>query len=150
MHGEDDMAKTVIPIFHGDDASLSAGSRVAERVRHVVDDVDLELEVYRFASAQDAITSPVNNEVHAEYRAQIDALVASGVRVGACLNAAVANETEDELRRRGVTLEYARDAFARAGLEGAAVIGWLAEPPVGAPALRALVQPDRVAETVSS
>jgi hypothetical protein len=30
------------------------------------------------------------------------------------------------------------------------VIEWLAEPPVGAPALRALVQPDRVAETVSS
>lgn len=118
------MAKTVIFIFHGDDASLSAGSHVAERVRQVADDVDLELEVYCFGPAQAAITSPVDDEVHAEYRAQIDALVASGVRVGACLNAAVANETEDELRRRGVTLEYARDAFARYGLEGAAVVSF--------------------------
>ncbi len=118
------MAKTVLFIFHDDDASLSAGSHVAERVRQVAEDVDLELEVYCFGPAQAAITSSVDDKVHAEYRAQIDALVAAGVRVGACRNAAVANETEDELRRRGVTLEYARDAFARYGLEGAAVVSF--------------------------
>ncbi len=118
------MAKTVIFIFHGDDASLSAGSHVAERVRQIADDVDVELEVFCFGPAQAAITSAAVDEVHIEYRAQIDALAAAGVRVSACLNAAVADGTENELRDRGIRLEYARDAFARYGLEGAAVISF--------------------------
>ena len=118
------MAETVTFIFCGDGASLSTGSHVAERVRQVADDVDLALEVYRFGPARAALTSSFDDEVHVEYRAQIDALVAAGVRVGACLNAAVANETEDELHRRDLTLEYARDALARYGLEDAVVVSF--------------------------
>ena len=116
------MPKTVIHLFHADDASLSAGSHVAERIRQVASERGLELEVYCFGPAQNALTDDSDDPVRAEYKAQIDALVVAGVPVGACLNAANASGTAEELRGRGLTLQYARDAFARYGLEGAAVI----------------------------
>jgi hypothetical protein len=118
------MAKTVIFLFHGDEDSLSAGSHVAERVRQVADDQGVELEVYCFGPAQGALTAPSDEKVRVEYRDQIDALAAAGVRVGACLNAANAAGTAEELTARGLTLEYARDAFVRYGLEGATVISF--------------------------
>jgi len=59
-----------------------------------------------------------------EYREQIDALAAAGVPVGACLNAATAAGTVEALTARRITLEFARDAFARYGLEGAAVVSF--------------------------
>ena len=118
------MAKTVIFLFHDDEDSLSAGSHVAERVRQVATDQGLTLEVFCFGPAQRALTEPSDRPVHVEYREQMEALVAAGVTVGACLNAANANGTFEELTRRGVTLEYARDAFVRYGLEGATVISF--------------------------
>ena len=118
------MAKTVIFLFHGDDDSLNAGSHVAERVRQVAGDHGVELEVFCFGPAQSALTEPSDAKVRVEYREQINALAAAGVRVGACLNAANAAGTGDELTARGITLEFARDAFVRFGLEGATVISF--------------------------
>ena len=118
------MAKTVIFIFRDDGDSLSAGSHVAERVRQVADAQGVELEVFCFGPAQRALTHPSDDPVRVEYREQMGALAAAGVTVGACLNAAHADGTHDELIERGITLEYARDAFARFGLEGASVISF--------------------------
>jgi len=116
------MPKTVIHLFHADDSSLNAGSHVAERIRQVASDQGVELEVFCFGPAQGALTEESDDPVRAEYKAQIDALVAAGVPVGACLNAANASGTAEKLSARGLTLQYARDAFVRYGLEGAAVI----------------------------
>jgi len=118
------MTKTVIFLFHGDDDSLGAGSHVAERVRQVAADRGVELEVFCFGPAQSALIELSDDPVRVAYRTQIDALAAAGVPVGACLNAATANGTVEELTARGITLQYARDAFARYGLEGAAVMSF--------------------------
>lgn len=116
------MSKTVIHLFHADDSSLSAGSHVAERIRQVAADRDLELEVFCFGPAQGALTAESDDPVRTEYKAQIEALVAAGVPVGACLNAATADGTAETLTARGLTLQYARDAFVRYSLESATVI----------------------------
>lgn len=118
------MAKTVIYIFHADDASLSAGSRVSERVRQVAGDQGVELEVFCFGPAQHALSAGEESVVRFEYNQQIDELVAAGVAVGACLNAARANGHEEALAARGVQLQLTRDAFVRWALEGATVISF--------------------------
>jgi hypothetical protein len=118
------MAKTVIFLFHGDDDSLNAGSHVAERVRQVADEQGVELEVFCFGPAQTALTETDETPVRVEYRQQIDALTAAGVPVGACLNAANAADTVEVLTNRGIALQFARDAFVRYALEGAAVISF--------------------------
>jgi len=118
------MAKVIIHLFHGDNDSLAAGSHVAERVRQVAGDQHVDLEVYCFGPAQGALSDGSTDPTRTEYNAQIDALVAAGVPVGACLNAARAAGTEETLSARGITLQYARDAFVRFALEGATVIGF--------------------------
>ena len=118
------MAKTVIFIFHGDDNSLGTGSHVAERIRQVADERGVELEVFCFGPAQDALTGESAEPAHVEYRTQIDALAAAGVPVGACLNDARAAGTVENLEGRGIRLQFARDAFARFGIEGATVISF--------------------------
>ncbi len=116
------MATSVIHLFHADDDSLNAGSHVAERIRQVAQSEGVTLEVFCFGPAQSALSAPRDSAVRAEYNEQIDALVAAGVRVGACINAARANGHEAELTERGITLEFARDAFVRYALDGASVI----------------------------
>lgn len=118
------MAKTVIFLFHTDNASLDAGSHVADRVRQVAGGQGVELEVFCFGPAQAALTEDSSDPVRAGYREQIDALVAAGVPVHACLNAANAAGTAEALSSRGLSLEFARDAFVRYALEGAAVISF--------------------------
>lgn len=118
------MAKTVIFLFHDDDASLSAGSHVAERVTQVAPDSGVELEVFCFGPAQAALTSDEHDKVKEDYRAQIASLSAAGVVVGACINAATANQHDEQLVALGLNLEFARDAFVRWGHEGAAVISF--------------------------
>jgi hypothetical protein len=117
------MAKVVIHLFHDDESSLAAGSHVAERVRQVAGDQHVDLEVFCFGPAQAALGSS-DDQTRAEYNSQIDELIAAGVPVGACLNAARAAGTEEALGARGITLQYARDAFVRFALEGATVIGF--------------------------
>jgi hypothetical protein len=117
------MAKVVIHLFHGDDSSLAAGSHVAERIRQVAGDQKVDLEVFCFGPAQAALASS-DDKTRVEYNTQIDELVAAGVPVGACLNAAQADGTERTLSECGITLRYARDAFVRFALESATVIGF--------------------------
>ena len=116
------MAKVVIHLFHGDTDSLSAGSHVAERVRQVAAGQGAEVEVFCFGPAQAALSHDGGDPARAEYNQQIDDLAAAGVAVGACLNAARAAGTQEELSKRGIRLQYARDAFVRYALEGATVI----------------------------
>jgi hypothetical protein len=116
------MAKTVIHLFNDNDAALTAGSHVAERVRQVAAEKKVDLEVFLFGPAQAALTSPSEAPARLAFKAQIAELAKAGVRVGACLNAANGAGTVDELKSRGITLEFARDAFVRFGLETAAVI----------------------------
>jgi len=116
------MAKVVIHLFHGDEDSLAAGSHVSERVRQVAGDQEVDLEVYCFGPAQSALSEVSDDTTRTEYNTQIDELVAAGVPVGACLNAARAAGTEQALADRGIVLQYARDAFVRFALEGATVI----------------------------
>jgi len=118
------MAKTVIFLFHDDDASLNAGSHVAERVRQVAPDSGVELEVFCFGPAQSMLTSDAHDVVKDEFRAQIESLTDAGVVVGACVNAARANQNDERLIAMGLHLEFARDAFVRWGHEGATVISF--------------------------
>lgn len=118
------MAKVVIHLFHGDEDSLAAGSHVAERVRQVAGDQAVDLEVFCFGPAQAALNDRSDDATRTEYNQQIDELVKFGVAVGACLNAARAAGTEQVLEGRGIRLQYARDAFVRFALEGAAVINF--------------------------
>jgi len=118
------MAKTVIHIFHGDEASLSAGSNVAERVRQVAADQSVELEVFCFGPAQSTLGRAGDGDAATVFNEQIDRLIANGVSVGACVNAAIGAGNELALRDRGVELQFARDAFVRWALEGATVISF--------------------------
>ncbi|MEU9247360.1 hypothetical protein [Streptomyces sp. NPDC048385] len=114
------MPKTVIHIFHADPDSLATGAHVAERVRQVAADRGIQLEVYLFGPAEHALLDDGNSD----FNAQIDALVEHGVPVKACLNIAAAADAADRLARRGIQLEFARDAFTRYGQETAAVISF--------------------------
>lgn len=118
------MAKVVIHLFHGDEDSLAAGSHVAERIRQVAGDQGVDLEVFCFGPAQGALSDASGDAARSEYNRQINELVTAGVPVGACLNAARAAGTEQALQGRGITLQYARDAFVRFALEGATVINF--------------------------
>jgi hypothetical protein len=119
---EDIMAKTVIHLFNDNDAALTAGSHVAERVRQVAAERNVELEVFLFGPAQAALTAPSEAPARLAFKAQIAELAKAGVRVGACINAANSAGTANELQSRGIALEFARDAFVRFGLEAAAVL----------------------------
>lgn len=116
------MAKVVLHLFRDDQDSLSAGSHVAERIRQVAGDHNVEIEVFCFGPAQRALTN--DDPALTEYNQQIDELIAAGVPVGACLNAAAAAGTEHALSERGIALQYARDAYIRYALEGASVMNF--------------------------
>ncbi|SDK61226.1 hypothetical protein SAMN05421869_11772 [Nonomuraea jiangxiensis] len=116
------MTKVVIHIFHGDDDSISYGSRLSERIRQIAADKQAEVEVFCFGPAQARLTGGPGDEARAVHNRRLDDLIAAGVPVGACVNAAKADGTDEELRKRGFTLEVARDAFLRFALEGATVI----------------------------
>lgn len=114
------MPKTVIHIFHADQDSLTTGAHVAERIRQVAADRGVELEVYLFGPAERALLDPAEGD----FNTQIDALAEHGVPVKTCLNIAAANDAADKFARRGIQLEFARDAFARYGCETATVISF--------------------------
>ena len=118
------MAKVIIHVFHGDVDSLSAGSHVAERVRQVAGDQAVDLEVFCFGPAQEALSDRSDASTLTQYNQQVDDLIKAGVPVGACRNSAEAAGTEQTLTDRGIQLQYARDAFVRFALEGATVINF--------------------------
>lgn len=114
------MPKTVIHIFHGDHESLTTGAHVAERIRQVATNRGVDLEVYLFGPAEQALLDPQAGE----FNTQIDELVERGVQVKACLNLAGSLGAADLLAKRGIQLEFAREAFTRYAQQGAAVISF--------------------------
>ncbi|WP_129837722.1 hypothetical protein [Streptomyces sp. RFCAC02] len=115
------MPKTVIHLFHDDEDALLTGTRVAQRLLEVAPDHGVGVEVLCFGPAQRHLADGTSGTDIA-YNRRIDELIASGVTVGACVNAAEADGSADELRRRGLTLRVARDEFLRFTLEQATVI----------------------------
>ncbi|MFE9856463.1 hypothetical protein [Streptomyces sp. NPDC005780] len=116
------MPKTVIHVFHDDDASIATGTRVAQRIQEIAAENDTTVEVLCFGPAQRLLGDATLSEASAVFNRQIDELVADDVAVGACVNAARADGTEAELAGRGLRLRVARDEFLRFTLEGATVI----------------------------
>jgi hypothetical protein len=116
------MPITVIHLFNDNDAALKTGSHVAARIQQVAADKGLKLEVFCFGPAQAALTAPTRSDAHEGYKKQIAELAQSGVKVGACVDAANTSGSAVALEGLGIHLEFARDAFVRFGLEGAAVI----------------------------
>lgn len=112
--------RTVIHIFHDDADSITLGSRVPQRMLEVAHEHDVEVEVFCFGPAQRRL-SDAGDEA-ATFNRQIDELVAAGVHVGACVNAARADGVEDALRDRGLVLRVARDEFLRFTVEGSTVV----------------------------
>ncbi|OJU41494.1 MAG: hypothetical protein BGN97_09990 [Microbacterium sp. 69-10] len=115
--------KTVAHIFHDDEDSLLTGSRLPRRVAEVAAQNDVEVEVFVFGAAQRRLGRS-ETDTDRKFNAQIDELIAAGVPVGACVNAARADGAETELLERGLTLAVARDVFLRYTLEGATVVGF--------------------------
>jgi hypothetical protein len=116
------MPKTVIHVFHDDDDSLATGTRVAQRIHEIAAENGCVVEVFCFGPAQRRLGSRSGTQAVATFNRQIDELIAGGVVVGACVNAARADGTEDALTRRGLKLHVARDEFLRFTLEQATVI----------------------------
>ncbi|WP_037568842.1 hypothetical protein [Phaeacidiphilus oryzae] len=116
------MLKTVIHVFHDDDDSIATGTRVAQRIHEVAPDQGSSVEVFCFGPAQRRLTDGDASVASATYNRQIDELIADGVLVGACVNAARAEGVEAELARRGLNLRVARDEFLRFTLEHATVV----------------------------
>lgn len=114
------MKKVVIHIFHSDDRSLGTGSHVSERIRQMKDRQGVDLEVYVFGSAEEALGDPA----HAEYRQTLVTLAKAGVPVHVCRDIAESMGKAQEFTALGFTLEYARDAFVRYAIEGATVISF--------------------------
>ncbi|WP_034270509.1 DsrE family protein [Actinospica robiniae] len=116
------MPKTVIHVFHDDDDSLATGTRVAQRIHEVAAENGVTVEVFCFGPAQRRLAGASGGEAVATFNRQIDELIARGVVVGACVNAARADGTEGALLQRGLGLHVARDEFLRFTLEQATVI----------------------------
>jgi hypothetical protein len=117
---ETTMKKVVIHIFHADNSSLGTGSHVSERIRQVKDQHGVDLEVYVFGPAERALDDPA----HAEYRETLVSLAKAGVPVHICRDIAESMGKTQQFTELGFTLEYARDAFVRYAIEGAAVISF--------------------------
>lgn len=114
------MKKVVIHLFHDDAASLGTGSHVSERIRQVKDERGVALEVYVFGPAEKALADPAR----AKFRETLISLAKEGVPVHVCRSIAEDLGKAEEFARSGFTLEYARDAFVRYALEGAAVVSF--------------------------
>lgn len=114
------MAKLVIHLFHDDATSLANGSHVAERIRQVMSERKLQLEVYVFGPAEKALVKPELKD----FNSQIDALACAGVAVKTCISIAEGLGAKEAFSTRGLQLEYARDAFVRYALEGATVVSF--------------------------
>lgn len=112
--------KVVIHIFHDDPSSLNTGSHVAERVRQVKNENEVDLEVYVFGPAEKVLGGKTNER----YSEAIQGLVRAGVPVHTCIDIANSIGAAQNFSAMGLELEYARDAFIRYAKEGATVISF--------------------------
>ena len=79
----------------------------------------MDVEVYVFGAAERALDDPAQ----AEYRQTLVSL-ANWVPVHVCRDIAESMGKAQEFTALGFALEYARDAFVRYALEGAAVVSF--------------------------
>ncbi len=114
------MTKVAVHIFHDDASALGSGSHVAERIRQVIAENGVALEVYVFGPAEKALTDSARDA----FNATIDGLIAAGISVGTCIDIAERMGQRAAFELRGLRLEYARDAFVRLAREGATVISF--------------------------
>ena len=114
------MSKVAIHIFHDDMSAVNSGSHLAERIRQIMAERGVSLEVYLFGPAEKALVDPAR----AEFNAHIDGLIAAGVPVGTCISIAEGMGQREAFAARGLRLEYACDAFVRLALEAATVISF--------------------------
>jgi len=114
------MKKTVLVIFNDNDAALNAGSNLALRMAEVHKERDVALEVFLFGPAQAAYSSDEKTGMKVSFHANIKKLIQAGIKVSACANAA--GDKADALKKDGVQLDFARDAFLNYGAEHASVI----------------------------
>jgi hypothetical protein len=117
------MRKTVVHVFHEDADALTLGTRVPQRIAEVAALHDVAVEVFVFGPAQRRLSLSLT-PADMQFNRQIDELIAAGIRVGACVNAAKSAGVESELRERGLVLSVARDEFLRFTLEGATVLNF--------------------------
>lgn len=115
--------KTVAHIFHDDADSLIIGSRLPRRIAEIAEQQDVSVEAFVFGAAQRRLTESAN-DTDRLFNSQIDELIAIGVPVGACVNAARADGVEAALTERGLKLSVARDEFLRFTLEHATIINF--------------------------
>ncbi len=118
------MPKTVMFLFHADDAALQLGSRLAEGLSSA-EASDVEVEVFCFGPAQSALTASLDDtQVRLEYRERIDRLAAQGVHVVTCRSAAESAGVAEELSGRGIILDSPRDRVLHYAREGAVVLNF--------------------------
>jgi hypothetical protein len=114
------MNKIVIHLFHDDASSLGTGSHVSERIRQVIGERGVNMEVYVFGPAEKALADSTT----AKFRETLVLLAKNGVPVHVCRSIAEDMGKAEEFAGLGFTLEYARDAFVRYALERATVVSF--------------------------
>jgi len=116
------MPANLFHLFHGDDASLTLGSLSAFKSYAAAQTTGVDVEVFCFGPALQALGADDAEGAVAAYNETIDQLIAADVAVTACLNAANTAGLADRFRRRGIALESAVDVFARCADKGTNVI----------------------------
>ncbi len=96
------MAANLFHLFHGDDASLTLGSLAALKSHATSAMNGVDVEVFCFGPALQALGGDDGEGAIAAYNETIDQLVAAGVPVTACLNAADMAGLADRFRGRGI------------------------------------------------
>jgi len=116
------MAKTLFHLFHGDGASLSLGSIAALRSSRRSAETGVDVEVFIFGSAQKTLGDDAEEGPARTFNANVDEMIASGVRVATCIKAAEATGTDGDLTARGIVLEDAVGTFARCAVDGTSIV----------------------------
>jgi hypothetical protein len=110
--------KLVLHLFKAKPAALMTVPTLAGRLHAANEAGKPALEVFIFGPAERALSSPDQ----AEFNAQIDGLVGSGIRVTTCTGLAQQAGAEAAFLARGLAMESAAIAFPRFAAEGATVI----------------------------
>jgi len=116
------MAKILFHFFHKDGASLSLGSIAALGSSRRSAETGVDVEVFVFGSAQRMLAVTDGEGPSRTFNSNIDEMIATGVRVSACIVAAEATGDDGALRDRGIILEDAALVYARCATDGTTVV----------------------------